>query len=111
MGVEPMFVYGGATLGCMALGYLLGPTLGSSLFSFTHPTLSRGNPAPLEIMDRELFARIRRNRVDPSFQSVNNPAPDFYGEKIVSLPTYRRWLRDQTAYKRKAMHGVPADET
>ncbi len=33
-------------------------------------------------MDRELFARIRRNRVDPSFQSVNNPAPDFYGEKV-----------------------------
>ena len=33
-------------------------------------------------MDRELFARIRRNRVDPSFQSVNNLAPDFYGEKV-----------------------------
>jgi hypothetical protein len=65
-----------------ALGYLLGPTLGSSLFSLTHPKLARGNPAPLEIMDREFFARIKRNRVDPSFQSVNNPAPDFYGEKV-----------------------------
>ena len=66
----------------VALGYLLGPTLGSSLFSLTHPSLSRGKPPPLEVMDRELFARIRRNRVDPSFQSVNNLAPDFYGEKV-----------------------------
>ncbi|KAK1923638.1 Presequence translocated-associated motor subunit PAM17, mitochondrial [Papiliotrema laurentii] len=107
MGVEPMFVYAGATVGCMALGYLLGPTLGSSLFSLTHPSLSRGNPAPLEVMDREFFQRISKRRGDPSFQSVNNPAPDFYGEKIVSLSTYRRWLRDQAAYNRKAMHGVP----
>ena len=66
----------------LVLGYLIGPTLGSSFFSLTHPALSRGNPAPLEVMDREFFNRIRRNRVDPSFQSVNNPAPDFYGEKV-----------------------------
>ncbi|EIW71471.1 presequence translocated-associated motor subunit PAM17, mitochondrial [Tremella mesenterica] len=109
MGIEPMYVYGGATLGCMALGYLVGPTIGSSLFSLTHPSLSRGNPAPLEVMDREFYHRFTRKRVDPSFQSVNNPAPDFYGEKIVSLSTYRRWLRDQAAYRRKAMHGVPGD--
>lgn len=30
--------------------------------------------------------------------------------QIVSLPTYRRWLRDQAAYKRKAMHGVPDEQ-
>jgi hypothetical protein len=75
----------------VALGYLLGPTLGSTLFSLTHPSLSRGN---LEVMDRELFARIRRNRVDPSFQSVNNPAPDFYGEKVGHI---RRKLQDGVA--------------
>ncbi|KAL7425195.1 TIM23 complex component [Cryptotrichosporon argae] len=109
MGIEPMYVYAGATLGCMALGYLVGPSLGSSLFSLTHPKLTRGSPAPLQIMDREFFHRIRARRVDPSFQSVNNPAPDFYGEKITSLATYRRWLRDQAAYKRKAMHGVPGE--
>ncbi|ORX37652.1 mitochondrial import protein Pam17-domain-containing protein [Kockovaella imperatae] len=110
MGIEPAFVYGGATVGCMILGYLIGPTIGSSLFSLTHPALSRGNPAPLEVMDREFFSRIKKNRVDPSFQSVNNPAPDFYGEKIVSIAKYRRWLRDQAAYKRKAMHGVPTED-
>jgi hypothetical protein len=30
--------------------------------------------------------------------------------QIVSLSTYRRWLRDQAAYKRKAMHGVPDEQ-
>ena len=71
----------------LVLGYLIGPTIGSSLFSLTHPALSRGNPAPLEVMDREFFNRIKRNRVDPSFQSVNNPAPDFYGEKVSCCPS------------------------
>ncbi|WWD20335.1 presequence translocated-associated motor subunit PAM17, mitochondrial [Kwoniella shandongensis] len=110
MGVEPMFVYGGATFGCMALGYLVGPTIGSFLFSLTHPSVSRGNPPALEVMDREFYHRIKRNRADPRFQSVQNIVPDFYGEKIVSLSTYRRWLRDQAVYKRKAMHGVPSEE-
>nr|ODN80262.1 presequence translocated-associated motor subunit PAM17, mitochondrial [Cryptococcus depauperatus CBS 7841] len=93
-----------------ALGYLIGPTVGSSIFSLTHPSLSRGNPASLEVMDREFFNRIKANRADPRFQSVQNIVPDFYGEKIVSLSTYRRWLRDQAAYKKKAMHGVPGEE-
>lgn len=66
----------------LALGYLLGPTIGSTLFALSHPALSRTKPAPLEVMDREFYARIKRKRVDPSFQSVTNPAPDFYGEKV-----------------------------
>ncbi|GFZ49686.1 Presequence translocated-associated motor subunit PAM17, mitochondrial [Saitozyma sp. JCM 24511] len=113
MGIEPMFVYGGATGNRShptVLGYLLGPTLGASLFSLTHRSIFRGNPAPFEVMDRAFFEHIKRNRVSPVFQSVNNPSPDYYGEKIVSLPTYRRWLRDQAAYKRKAMHGVPDEQ-
>jgi hypothetical protein len=28
------------------------------------------------------------------------------GEKISSFKTYRRWLRDQSAYRRKALHGM-----
>ncbi|WVQ77784.1 presequence translocated-associated motor subunit PAM17, mitochondrial [Cryptococcus sp. DSM 104548] len=109
-GIEPMFVYGGATMACMGLGYLLGPTVGSTLFSLTHPSLARGNPAPLEVMDREFYHRIKKNRADPRFQSVQNIVPDFYGEKVVSLSTYRRWLRDQAAYKKKAMHGLPDEQ-
>ncbi|KAK6908861.1 presequence translocated-associated motor subunit PAM17, mitochondrial [Kwoniella mangroviensis CBS 10435] len=110
MGIEAMYVYGGATLGCMALGYLAGPTVGSSLFSLTHRSISAGKNSPLEIMDREFYNRIKRNRADPTLQSAQNISPDFYGEKITSLSTYRRWLRDQAVYKRKAMHGVPAED-
>lgn len=92
-------------------------------------------------MDREFYHRIKTKRADPSRQSVTNPAPDFYGEKvcvmalfsflvclvltlflsalvgqclsplqIVSIPTYRRWLKDQKAYDRKASHGVPGED-
>jgi import inner membrane translocase subunit TIM23 len=110
MGIDPMFVYGGSTLACMLGGWLVGPTIGNVLFSATHPKLARGNPPPLEVMDREFYHRIKDRRADPSRQSVTNPAPDFYGEKIVSIPTYRRWLKDQKAYDRKASHGVPGEE-
>lgn len=30
--------------------------------------------------------------------------------QITSLSTYRRWLRDQATYNRKAKHGVPAED-
>lgn len=73
-----------ADLPILALGYLLGPTLGSSLFALAHPKLHKGNPSPIELMDREFFRRIAKNRGDPRFQSVQNPAPDFYGEKVSS---------------------------
>jgi import inner membrane translocase subunit TIM23 len=33
-------------------------------------------------MDRAFFEHIKRNRVSPVFQSVNNPSPDYYGEKV-----------------------------
>jgi hypothetical protein len=90
-------------------GYLIGPTLGSSLFSLTHPAHSRGKPSPLEIMDRELFEHIKRNRVDPQFQSPVPAQRVVADYQITSLSTYRRWLRDQATYKRKAMHGVPGE--
>jgi hypothetical protein len=65
-----------------ALGYLVGPTIGSLLYSATHPSLSRGSPSPLEVMDKAFYDHIKANRASPAFQSVNNPAPDFYGEKV-----------------------------
>jgi hypothetical protein len=65
-----------------ALGYLVGPTIGSLLYSVTHPSLARGSPSPLEVMDKAFYDHIKANRASPAFQSVNNPAPDFYGEKV-----------------------------
>lgn len=64
------------------LGYLLGPALGNGMFSLTHPKLARGDPPPIDVMDREFYHRIKTRRADPSHQNVNNVVPDFFGEKV-----------------------------
>lgn len=51
--------------------------------------------------ESQFFARIKKNRVDPSNSSTGNPVPDFYGEKISSVAGYRQWLKDQRAYNKK----------
>jgi hypothetical protein len=51
--------------------------------------------------EKEFLAHIKKNRVDPSFQSLSNPVPDYYGEKIGSVQQYRQWLKDQRAYNKK----------
>jgi len=98
LGLDPMIFFGGATLGTMGLGYLVGPIVGSQLWRMTH----RRTMALIEARDREFHNHIVKNRVDPTAQSASNPVPDFYGEKIGSLRDYRQWLRDQAKYKRKA---------
>jgi len=102
--LDPMFVYGFATLGCAGLGYLIGPIVGSSIWRMTHRRTMR----LIEARDRQFHEHIVKNRVDPTAQSATNPVPDFYGEKIGSLHDYRQWLRDQSKYKRKAY--LPEDE-
>ena len=51
--------------------------------------------------EKEFLTRIRKNRVDASSQSMSNPVPDYYGEKIGSVKDYRQWLKDQRAFKLK----------
>ena len=51
--------------------------------------------------EKDFYQHIKRHRVDPSSQSVSNPVPDYYGEKIDSLKAYRQWLKDQRAFTRK----------
>jgi len=99
MGIDPLWVYSGATVACCGLGYLLGPVIGSSFWRMTH----RRTMALIEAKDREFHKHIVRNRVDPTAQSATNPVPDFYGEKIGTLHHYRQWLRDQARYRRKAV--------
>ncbi len=60
--------------------------------------------------EREFYQRIKRYRSDPAGQSMNNPVPDYYGEKITSVKDYRRWLKDQRAFRRKR-EGLPAKGT
>ncbi|KIJ16852.1 hypothetical protein PAXINDRAFT_98638 [Paxillus involutus ATCC 200175] len=98
MGLDPLFFYGGCTMGCMGLGYLLGPAIGSACWRMAH----RRTLNLIEVKDREFHKHIVKNRVDPTAQSATNPVPDFYGEKIGSLHQYRQWLRDQARFRRKA---------
>lgn len=45
---------------------------------------------------RDFVARIARHRAGGNKQS-----DDYYGDKVVSRATYRSWLRDQRAVKRR----------
>ncbi|PPQ66199.1 hypothetical protein CVT26_011058 [Gymnopilus dilepis] len=99
MGLDPFFFYGFCTVGCVGLGALVGPTIGTSFWRFRNRHI-------LDLIDKkdtEFFQRIAKNRVDASLQSPTQPVPDYYGEKIGSLAQYRQWLRDQAKYKRKAL--------
>ncbi|KAI5283878.1 TIM23 complex component [Ascosphaera atra] len=80
-----------------SFGWLIGPFLGNGLFHLVY----RRYKSDFEKKDKDLFARIKAFRVDPSANSFSNPVPDYYGEKINSVQGYRRWLKDQRAYNRK----------
>ncbi|KAI1083346.1 Pam17-domain-containing protein [Whalleya microplaca] len=96
--MDPFFALGIITLSCAGLGWLAGPSLGSALFH----TFKRGVKKPMAVKESEFFARIRKNRVDPSNSSLSgNAVPDFYGEKISSVAGYRQWLKDQRAFNKK----------
>ncbi|KAI5474778.1 mitochondrial import protein Pam17 [Pseudohyphozyma bogoriensis] len=101
MGIEPVYAYGIATLACVGLGWLAGPTVGNTVWKVSH----RRALAGMEKKDRLFHEHIVRNRADPSRQSVSNPVPDYYCEKVGNFKEYRQWLRDQAAYKRKATFG------
>jgi len=96
-GIDPLYVYGLAGVGCTGLGYLAGPFVGNFAWRIFH---RRVLPS-VDALDKEFYRHVVRNRVDPTTQSARNPVPDFYGEKIGSLHQYRQWLRDQAKFRRK----------
>ncbi|KAH6650379.1 mitochondrial import protein Pam17-domain-containing protein [Chaetomium tenue] len=95
--LDPLITLGLMTLSCAALGWLVGPSLGSAVFN----ALKSKYKGPMAVKESEFFARIKKHRVDPSASSVRNPVPDFYGEKISSVAGYRQWLRDQRSFNKK----------
>ncbi|EYE93732.1 presequence translocated-associated motor subunit PAM17 [Aspergillus ruber CBS 135680] len=97
MGLDPIVVLGMSTMACGAVGWLLGPFVGNGFWSL----VNRKYTAAFARKEKEFFDRIRRFRVDPSSNSIANPVPDYYGEKIGSVQGYRSWLKDQRAYNRK----------
>lgn len=80
--------YAAATFACVGLGWLAGPILGNQVWRLTHRNLL----AVMESKDKEFYRHIVKNRVNPSRQSVSNPVPDYYCEKVGSLKQYRQWL-------------------
>ncbi|KAK1974652.1 mitochondrial import protein Pam17-domain-containing protein [Colletotrichum cereale] len=101
--LDPFITMGMMTMAFGALGWLVGPSLGSFVFY----TLNKRWRNQMTIKEKEFFARIKKNRVDPSVSSVGNPAvPDFYGEKISSVKGYRQWLKDQRAFNKKRISFV-----
>ncbi|ORY62480.1 mitochondrial import protein Pam17 [Pseudomassariella vexata] len=95
--LDPFITLGLMTMSCAALGWLAGPSLGSVIFY----SVQKGVKKPMAVKEAEFFARIKKNRVDPSVSSVGNPVPDYYGEKISSVSGYRQWLKDQRAFRKK----------
>ncbi|KAE9985214.1 hypothetical protein EG328_007754 [Venturia inaequalis] len=97
IGLDPFITLGLGTFACGALGWLLGPFLGTALFNMYYKRLV----PQMRVKEREFYARIKKFRVDPSVSSMQNPVPDYYGEKIGSVAGYRRWLKDQRAFNLK----------
>ncbi|OOQ91540.1 Presequence translocated-associated motor subunit pam17, mitochondrial [Penicillium brasilianum] len=97
MGLDPFVVLGMATAACGAAGWLVGPAVGNGVWGLVY---RRYKPS-VATKEKEFFDRIKRFRVDPSTNSIANPVPDYYGEKIGSVQGYRQWLKDQRAYNRK----------
>ncbi|KAL4779571.1 Presequence translocated-associated motor subunit pam17, mitochondrial [Aspergillus varians] len=97
MGMDPFVVLGMATAACGAAGWLVGPFLGNAIWGL----VNRKYKGAVVVKEKEFFDRIKRYRVDPSSNSIANPVPDYYGEKIGSVQGYRQWLKDQRAYNRK----------
>ena len=41
------------------------------------------------------------NRAQPNPLVLNNPPPDYYGEKIKSVSEFRDWIRKQREYAKR----------
>lgn len=98
-GLDIFTVYIGAILCTGFVGFMFGPSLiGDPMFAL----LNRKMMGTYRIKQKLFLKHIAKMRVDASRQSMNNPVPDYYGEKIGSLQDYRQWLRDCNEYRRKA---------
>ncbi|KAL9609540.1 MAG: hypothetical protein Q9167_005699 [Letrouitia subvulpina] len=96
-GFDPIFAVAISTIAAAGTGWLAGPFVGEAVFRLVY----RRQWAAMAAKEKDFYARIKKWRVDPSYSSMSNPLPDYYGEKIGSVRDFRTWLRDQRAYNRK----------
>ncbi|KAG0041174.1 TIM23 complex component [Gryganskiella cystojenkinii] len=97
-GYDQLLVYGVGTVAMGIFGVAAGRVIGNMVFRVTH---SQVRPL-VDVMDKEFHKHIVKYRVDPTRNSGRNVVPDYYGEKINSLSDYRRWMRKQREFRRKA---------
>ncbi|KAI9701396.1 MAG: TIM23 complex component [Bogoriella megaspora] len=103
LGLDPFILLGLETFAFAVAGWLAGPVAGEALFRMV--VLGRG-AGEFQTKEREFFNRIKKHRADPANSSVQNPVPDYYGEKIGSVKDYRRWLKDQRAFNLKRQRNL-----
>ncbi|KAF2141742.1 uncharacterized protein K452DRAFT_308810 [Aplosporella prunicola CBS 121167] len=97
LGMDSIFVMGLGVVASGGVGWLAGPAVGDAVFKVLYRRLG----PQIAQKEAEFFRRIKKFRVDPTSSSLNNPVPDYYGEKIGSVGDYRRWLKDQRAFNLK----------
>ncbi|KAG9243128.1 mitochondrial import protein Pam17-domain-containing protein [Calycina marina] len=96
--LDPFVTLGITCFAAGGAGWLLGPILGTAVFSWR---IGRSRKQQMGEKEREFYKRVKKYRVDPSGGSVANPVPDYYGEKIASVAGYRQWLKDQRTFNKK----------
>ncbi|OZJ04204.1 hypothetical protein BZG36_02976 [Bifiguratus adelaidae] len=105
-GQDPLLMYALGILGCGFGGFLVGPVIGGTMFKL----LNRDKVRQLEERDKAFYEHLVRNRADARLNSIRNPVPDYYGEKINSVRDYRAWLRKQREHTRKGTFGGAFEE-
>ncbi|EPQ61874.1 Bgt-259 [Blumeria graminis f. sp. tritici] len=95
--LDPFISLGLITCLFGGVGWLFGPVVGTAMFNFKNRTWKN----EIDNKEREFYKRVRKHRVDPSNSSIANPVPDYYGEKISSVASYRQWLKDCRAFNKK----------
>lgn len=95
--LDPFISLGLITCTFGGVGWLFGPVVGTAMFNWKN----RAWKSEIDTKEKEFYKRVRKHRVDPSNSSIANPVPDYYGEKISSVASYRQWLKDCRAFNKK----------
>ncbi|KAI8393969.1 mitochondrial import protein Pam17-domain-containing protein [Radiomyces spectabilis] len=101
MGMHPLAAAAVGVFGAGFGGFLAGPVFADAFFKL----LNRKYVPEMDQRDKEFYEHIKRNRADARLNSIRNPVPDYYGEKIKSVADYRSWLRKQREHYRKGVFG------
>ncbi|KAI8063757.1 mitochondrial import protein Pam17 [Gongronella butleri] len=106
LGMDPLAAAAISTIGAGFCGFLAGPVFGDLMFKLAY----RKYVPEMDARDKAFYERIKKNRADARLNSIRNPVPDYYGEKIQSVSDYRSWLRKQREHYRKGVFGGAAEE-